>query len=228
MYIHLSFHSETDSSEDSEGGAANVPLDDSPVLPDVTPTLSTDLEPPEAPLTEPPLTTVEHARGPTTVAVTLADFKMEPEEEVFTTEAVVTITEEYPVQDQEDQPPPTSLWSPSGDEGTEGIMEDRDGESMESNDMQDYGSGYPSETGDRPFESTPPPPLKYLTTPSMTTASKGKELVVFFSLRVTNMNFSDDLFNKSSPEYQSLENTFLELVGKHILALSLLLFMACF
>ncbi|XP_035243321.1 interphotoreceptor matrix proteoglycan 1 [Anguilla anguilla] len=202
----LPSNTETESSENSEGGADDIPLDDSPMLPDVTATSSTDLEPPEAPLTESP--TVELARGPTMVAVTLADFKMEPE--VFTTEAIVTVTEEHAVQDQEDRPPP-SLGSPSGDEGTEDIMGDLDGESMESNGMQDYGSGYPSETGDRPFESTPPPPLKYLTTPSMTTASKGKELVVFFSLRVTNMNFSDDFFNKSSPEYQSLENTFLEL-----------------
>ncbi|XP_061089993.1 interphotoreceptor matrix proteoglycan 1 [Conger conger] len=193
----------TDSSKDSEGEADIVLLDNSPMLPEVTATSPTDLEHLEAPLTESHLNTVELARGPPTVAVT--DFKMEPEE-VFTTEAIVTVTEELAVQDQEDQPPPTSPWSPSGNEGTEGIMGDLDGESMESNGVLD-----PSETGDRPFESTPPPPLKYLTTPSMTTASKGKELVVFFSLRVTNMNFSDDLFNKSSSEYQSLENTFLEL-----------------
>ncbi|KAJ8341959.1 hypothetical protein SKAU_G00342500 [Synaphobranchus kaupii] len=201
---------ETDSSEDSEGGADIVPLDDSPMLPDVTAIPSTDLDPTEAPLTESTLATVELARGHTTVAVTLAEFKMEAEEELVATEAIVMVTE-HAVQDQEDQPPPISLWFPSGNEGTEGIMGDLDGESMESSGMQDYGSGYASETGDRPFETTPPPPLKYLTTPSMTTASKGKELVVFFSLRVTNMMFSDDLFNKSSPEYQSLENTFLEL-----------------
>ncbi|KAL4649022.1 interphotoreceptor matrix proteoglycan 1 [Arapaima gigas] len=81
--------------------------------------------------------------------------------------------------------------------------------STETIDMLDYGSGFPEE---HPFETTMSPPLKYLTTPSMTTASKGRELVVFFSLRVTNMMFSDDLFNKSSPEYRSLENKFLELL----------------
>nr|DBA26433.1 TPA: hypothetical protein GDO54_010695 [Pyxicephalus adspersus] len=43
-------------------------------------------------------------------------------------------------------------------------------------------------------------------------SSKGKELVVFFSLRVTNMPFSEDLFNKSSPEYKSLEQQFLYLL----------------
>ncbi|XP_041831687.1 fap1 adhesin-like [Melanotaenia boesemani] len=60
--------------------------------------------------------------------------------------------------------------------------------------------------------TTTPPPLTYLTTPSMTTASHGRELVVFFSLRVTNMNFSEDLFNKTSSEYRSLENTFLDVL----------------
>lgn len=41
----------------------------------------------------------------------------------------------------------------------------------------------------------------------------GRALMVFFSLRVTNMVFSDDLFNKSSPEYKALEQRFLELVN---------------
>lgn len=41
----------------------------------------------------------------------------------------------------------------------------------------------------------------------------GRALTVFFSLRVTNMAFSMDLFNKSSPEYKALEQRFLELVG---------------
>lgn len=40
----------------------------------------------------------------------------------------------------------------------------------------------------------------------------GRALMVFFSLRVTNMAFSMDLFNKSSPEYKALEQRFLELV----------------
>uniref|UniRef100_A0A8C4RGK0 Interphotoreceptor matrix proteoglycan 1 n=1 Tax=Erpetoichthys calabaricus TaxID=27687 RepID=A0A8C4RGK0_ERPCA len=75
----------------------------------------------------------------------------------------------------------------------------------------DSSTGFSSFTQDRPFETTPST-LKYLTTPSMTTTNKGKELVVFFSLRVTNMMFSEDLFNKSSPEYKSLENTFLQVL----------------
>lgn len=44
-------------------------------------------------------------------------------------------------------------------------------------------------------------------------ANPGRALMVFFSLRVTNMIFSDDLFNKSSPEYKALEQRFLELVN---------------
>lgn len=46
--------------------------------------------------------------------------------------------------------------------------------------------------------------------------SPGRTLIVFFSLRVTNMIFSEDLFNKSSPEYKALEQRFLELVKKHL------------
>ncbi|XP_045919415.1 interphotoreceptor matrix proteoglycan 1 [Micropterus dolomieu] len=73
------------------------------------------------------------------------------------------------------------------------------------------GSGFPSEYDERPYESTAAPAMRQASTPLMTAMDKNKELVVFFSLRVTNMMFSDDLFNKSSPEYKSLENTFLEL-----------------
>uniref|UniRef100_A0A8C2Z6C1 Interphotoreceptor matrix proteoglycan 1 n=1 Tax=Cyclopterus lumpus TaxID=8103 RepID=A0A8C2Z6C1_CYCLU len=83
------------------------------------------------------------------------------------------------------------------------------------------GSGFPPLGEERAavgFTAPPPvrylttPPVRYLTTPSMTTASHGRELVVFFSLRVTNMDFSEDLFNKTSSEYRSLENTFLDLL----------------
>ncbi|XP_077145971.1 interphotoreceptor matrix proteoglycan 1 [Ranitomeya variabilis] len=54
--------------------------------------------------------------------------------------------------------------------------------------------------------------LEHLTSSAESSADKGKELVVFFSLRVTNMPFSDDLFNKSSPEYRALEQQFLHLL----------------
>ncbi|XP_072855617.1 interphotoreceptor matrix proteoglycan 1 isoform X3 [Pogona vitticeps] len=76
--------------------------------------------------------------------------------------------------------------------------------------MDEEGSGYRAQP-EIP-DMTPAPPLKYVTTSSMTTASKGKELVVFFSLRVTNMLFSDDLFNRSSSEYKALEQQFMQLL----------------
>uniref|UniRef100_A0A8D2ZJ20 Interphotoreceptor matrix proteoglycan 2 n=1 Tax=Scophthalmus maximus TaxID=52904 RepID=A0A8D2ZJ20_SCOMX len=44
----------------------------------------------------------------------------------------------------------------------------------------------------------------------------GRALMVFFSLRVTNMIFSDDLFNKSSAEYKALEQRFLELLVPYL------------
>ncbi|CAB1327697.1 unnamed protein product [Coregonus sp. 'balchen'] len=46
--------------------------------------------------------------------------------------------------------------------------------------------------------------------------SPGKDLMVFFSLRVTNMMFSEDLFNKSSTEYKALEQRFLELLVPYL------------
>ncbi|XP_072770668.1 uncharacterized protein [Nerophis lumbriciformis] len=47
-------------------------------------------------------------------------------------------------------------------------------------------------------------------------ANPGRALMVFFSLRVTNMIFSEDLFNKSSPEYKALEQRFLELLVPYL------------
>uniref|UniRef100_A0A673GJ62 Interphotoreceptor matrix proteoglycan 2 n=1 Tax=Sinocyclocheilus rhinocerous TaxID=307959 RepID=A0A673GJ62_9TELE len=41
-------------------------------------------------------------------------------------------------------------------------------------------------------------------------------LIVFFSLRVTNMMFSEDLFNKSSTEYKALEQQFMELLVPYL------------
>jgi len=82
-------------------------------------------------------------------------------------------------------------------------------------DEVERGSGYIPVRTTEPAEATPAPTLKYVTTSSMTTTAKGKELVVFFSLRVTNMHFSDDLFNRSSPEYKALEQQFVQLVGEN-------------
>ncbi|KAF7669692.1 hypothetical protein LDENG_00142780 [Lucifuga dentata] len=90
---------------------------------------------------------------------------------------------------------------------------------------EDSGSGFPTE---RPYESTAAPAMRQVSTPLITAVDKSKELVVFFSLRVTNLMFSDDLFNKSSPEYKSLENTFLELVGAHAFVLDIMILHALF
>ncbi|NWH29435.1 IMPG1 protein, partial [Chloropsis hardwickii] len=76
----------------------------------------------------------------------------------------------------------------------------------------EQGSGDTPVLPTEPAGTTPVPGLKYVTTSSMTTAAKGKELVVFFSLRVTNMHFSDDLFNRSSTEYKALEQQFMQLL----------------
>ncbi|XP_040920878.1 interphotoreceptor matrix proteoglycan 1-like [Toxotes jaculatrix] len=83
----------------------------------------------------------------------------------------------------------------------------------EASELPDEGSGFVSVGEEHTTVGvTAPPPVRYLTTPSMTTATHGRELVVFFSLRVTNMDFSEDLFNKTSSEYRSLENTFLDVL----------------
>ncbi|KAM4538092.1 uncharacterized protein impg2b [Fundulus diaphanus] len=47
-------------------------------------------------------------------------------------------------------------------------------------------------------------------------ARPGRALTVFFSLRVTNMAFSMNLFNKSSSEYQALEQRFLQLLVPYL------------
>ncbi|XP_061668883.1 interphotoreceptor matrix proteoglycan 2-like isoform X3 [Syngnathoides biaculeatus] len=83
-------------------------------------------------------------------------------------------------------------------------------------ELPDEGSGFI--VADVSDGATPPPIVRYLTTPSMTTASHGRELVVFFSLRVTNIDFSEDLFNKTSPEYRTLENTFLNVLLPYLQA----------
>lgn len=95
--------------------------------------------------------------------------------------------------------------------------------------LQEEGSGpFPSEYDEDPYESTAGPAMRQASTPLVTVVDKNKELVVFFSLRVTNMMFSDDLFNKSSPEYKSLENTFLELVGTQAFVLDIVFLHASF
>ncbi|XP_069091744.1 interphotoreceptor matrix proteoglycan 1 isoform X1 [Pleurodeles waltl] len=79
-------------------------------------------------------------------------------------------------------------------------------------DELDQESAYILVSETQSVETTATPSLMYLTTSSLTTTAKGKELVVFFSLRVTNMAFSDDLFNRSSLEYKALEQQLTQLL----------------
>ncbi|XP_034419528.1 interphotoreceptor matrix proteoglycan 1 isoform X2 [Cyclopterus lumpus] len=104
--------------------------------------------------------------------------------------------------------------SPGNPNIQDDIGSSQDGMEVEVTDPleEENGSGFPSESDEGPYESTAAPAIRQVSTPLMTAVDKGKELVIFFSLRVTNMMFSDGLFNKSSPEYKSLENTFLELL----------------
>ncbi|XP_039202546.1 interphotoreceptor matrix proteoglycan 1 isoform X2 [Crotalus tigris] len=92
--------------------------------------------------------------------------------------------------------------------------EEEEEEEKEEEKEDEEGSGYhtlPETQG-----MTPTPSLKYITTSSMTAAIQGQELVVFFSLRVTNMHFSNDLFNQSSPEYKALEQQFVQLLVPYL------------
>lgn len=136
--------------------------------------------------------------------------------------AVVIIDEDLEEPLQEGAESQTSQPAPAKDIIVDGAVQDLaveldlpDTAVTEAAEVSEEGSGFSPEWAEQePVGITAPPPLRYLTTTTMTTASRGRELVVFFSLRVTNMNFSEDLFNKTSPEYRSLENTFLDVVSK--------------
>uniref|UniRef100_A0A8D0A7K4 Interphotoreceptor matrix proteoglycan 1 n=1 Tax=Sander lucioperca TaxID=283035 RepID=A0A8D0A7K4_SANLU len=144
----------------------------------------------------------------------------EPEEEVAESEPAVVIIDE----DLEDAVPKGSegqtIPAPAAEDVVDEAVKDlaveldqTDVAATESNELPDEGSGFlPVGEEGIAVGVTAPPPVRYLTTPSMTTAGHGRELVVFFSLRVTNMDFSEDLFNKTSPEYRSLENTLLDVL----------------
>ncbi|XP_058939047.1 interphotoreceptor matrix proteoglycan 1 isoform X2 [Kogia breviceps] len=77
-------------------------------------------------------------------------------------------------------------------------------------------SGYVSGLDHFAENITSGPALQYITTSAMTAATRGRELVVFFSLRVANMPFSTDLFNKSSLEYRALEQRFTQLLVPYL------------
>ncbi|XP_049585191.1 interphotoreceptor matrix proteoglycan 2 [Syngnathus scovelli] len=81
-------------------------------------------------------------------------------------------------------------------------------------DVLNYGSINQTEEGSTEF----PFSISQGTDPASIAlpANPGRALMVFFSLRVTNMIFSEDLFNKSSPEYKALEQRFLELLVPYL------------
>uniref|UniRef100_A0A3Q1EQB7 Interphotoreceptor matrix proteoglycan 1 n=1 Tax=Acanthochromis polyacanthus TaxID=80966 RepID=A0A3Q1EQB7_9TELE len=144
----------------------------------------------------------------------------EPEAELEHSEAAVVIIDED-LEDAvkkggESHTSPPAATEEVIDEAVQDLAVELDQTDMpatEANELPDEGSGFLSVGAEHSAVSvTAPPPVRYLTTPAMTTASHGRELVVFFSLRVTNLDFSEDLFNKTSPEYRSLENTFLDLL----------------
>ncbi|KAJ0026578.1 hypothetical protein NQD34_017578, partial [Periophthalmus magnuspinnatus] len=119
----------------------------------------------------------------------------EPEEDMF----IVHPTPEVVVQTQPEVHLPPEEEEPKYEE--ESVVQinqqEEDGSALEMDKMAD---------------SVTLPPLSYLTTPTMTSSQRAPELVVFFSLRVTNLDFSEDLFNKTSSEYKALESRFREMV----------------
>ncbi|XP_049914966.1 interphotoreceptor matrix proteoglycan 2-like [Epinephelus moara] len=119
----------------------------------------------------------------------------------------------------ESQTSPPSVTEDAIDEVVRDLAVELDQMDVVANELPEEGSGF-TPVGERhtTISVTAPPPMRYLTTPYMTTASQGRELVVFFSLRVTNMNFSVDLFNKTSSEYRTLENAFLDMLMPYLQA----------
>lgn len=150
------------------------------------------------------------------------DDSTEPEAESEQSEpAVVIIDEDLEKAVQkggESQTNPPTAAEDAVDEAVKDLaveLDQTDVTATEANELPDEASGSLPVAEERTTVGvTAPPPVRYLTTPSMTTATQGRELVVFFSLRVTNLNFSEDLFNKTSSEYRSLENTFLDVVSR--------------
>ncbi|XP_017296680.1 uncharacterized protein LOC108251036 [Kryptolebias marmoratus] len=123
----------------------------------------------------------------------------------------VSITVDYKAESEHRTSPPAAP-----DETVQDFLKEPDHTSIPTTDA---GSGFTS-AGDKESTAgiTAPPSLTYLTTPSMTTAIHSPELVVFFSLRLTNLDFTEDLFNKTSAEYRSLENTLLDVLLPYLQA----------
>ncbi|XP_055390816.1 interphotoreceptor matrix proteoglycan 1-like isoform X1 [Bubalus kerabau] len=98
-------------------------------------------------------------------------------------------------------------------------MEDSDGVDLTRTPTSSEAPGFSGHVSSPDYfleNITPDPGLHYVTTSTMTVAARGRELVVFFSLRVANVPFSTDLFNKSSLEYQALEQRFTQLLVPYL------------
>ncbi|XP_035250207.1 interphotoreceptor matrix proteoglycan 2 [Anguilla anguilla] len=79
--------------------------------------------------------------------------------------------------------------------------------------LQYAGAGHPEGEGSRdPASIAQETDMASVAMPT----GRGRALTVFFRLRVTNMMFSEDLFNKSSPEYKALEQRFMELLVPYL------------
>ncbi|XP_060888671.1 interphotoreceptor matrix proteoglycan 2 [Labrus mixtus] len=81
-------------------------------------------------------------------------------------------------------------------------------------DVFPYGVGGATESDSSGFSSGTQGSEGYAM--AVPTPPAGRDLMVFFRLRVTNMAFSMDLFNKSSSEYKALEQRFLQLLVPYL------------
>uniref|UniRef100_UPI00398F6AD1 interphotoreceptor matrix proteoglycan 2 n=1 Tax=Pristiophorus japonicus TaxID=55135 RepID=UPI00398F6AD1 len=133
--------------------------------------------------------------------------------------AVDMMTEYFPaghqdstfVEHNEMKPPrhvsqDNDVWSEVQDISTELDHVDKINHHEESDNSEEMASGYTEFAVASPTDGA-------ISSDSRMTQ---QALVVFFSLRVTNMIFSDDLFNKSSHEYKALEQQFLELLVPYL------------
>ncbi|XP_066540565.1 interphotoreceptor matrix proteoglycan 1 isoform X2 [Hoplias malabaricus] len=162
------------------------------------------IESPEIPSVSKPTQSVEFPTRPAVIE-TIQPLPATPEPIPPTdTPSVPSVLPDEKAHDQEVQPP--QIQSPHDPRGTQDsdlkVQEDIvQTEEETATQHQDHSGEF--EPDEYPQSSAPPLDIA---------ASQAKDLVVFFSLRVSNMVFSEDLFNKSSQEYKSLENTFLELL----------------
>ncbi|XP_071324129.1 titin homolog [Trachinotus anak] len=210
---------ESDSSSERDISVTAAPVSDSFPTPPATSVYVSEVSSP-SPTIDSGLFEVAEESVISSAPESSEDDSTEPEAESEQTEpAVVIIDEDLEDAVQkggESQTSPQATTEDIIDEAVKDLATELDQTDVavtEANELQNEGSGFVSVDQEHSTVSvTPPPPVRYLTTPSMTTASHGRELVVFFSLRVTNMDFSEDLFNKTSSEYRSLENTFLDVL----------------